>query len=108
MFLKEATDVLIEIYEAEMNGDISKAERDYLIMEMKSRMEYRERKLKKDLNYDKKTKTITVDGKKHGFSRDDKTWISNNSVAPWGDKITYSKELLQLKHPQICKICNSP
>ena len=73
MFLKEATDALIEIYEAEMSGDISKAERDYLIMEMKSRMEYRERKLKKDLNYDKKTKTITVDGKKHGFSRNDKT-----------------------------------
>lgn len=103
MFLKETTDVLIEIYEAEMNGDISKAERDYLIMEMKSRMEYRERKLKKDLNYDKETKTITVNGKKHGFSRDDKTWVANNGVGPFGDEITYSKELLKLKHPKSSK-----
>lgn len=103
MFLKETTDVLIDIYEAEMNGDISKAERDYLIMEMKSRTEYRERKLKKDLNYDKKTKTITVDGKSHRFSRNDNTWIADNRIGPFGDEITYSKELLKFKHPKSSK-----
>lgn len=49
--VKESTDMLIKIYEAEMNGDITKRERDYLIMEMKTKNEYSRRKFKKKYKF---------------------------------------------------------
>ena len=67
---RDTIDILIDIYEAEMYGDISTDERDFLITEMKSREEYAKRKFKEKYHYlpDKKHPgkgTITVDGRKH-------------------------------------------
>lgn len=67
---RDIIDILIDIYEAEMYGDISTDERDFLITEMKSREEYAKRKFKEKYHYlpDKKHPgkgTITVDGRKH-------------------------------------------
>ena len=99
---RDTIDILIDIYEAEMYGDISTDERDFLITEMKSREEYRERKLKKSLNYNKKDKTVEIDGIKAGFEKQKRkdTFIAEIETGPIHRKINYSDDLFKLKHPK--------
>ena len=99
---RDTIDILIDIYEAEMYGDISTDERDFLITEMKSREEYRERKLKKSLNYNKKDKTIEIDGRKVKFEKQKRknTFIADAQGGPISRKINYTDDLFKLKHPK--------
>ena len=77
------TDVLLDIYEAEANGEITKSERDYLIMEMKTKQEYSKRKFKEKYNFkptDPKNPdkgTITVDGKTYNVDMGNTITVSD-------------------------------
>ena len=100
--LKESVDdIKLSIYEAEMNGDISKEdmvmlfdELNYLIEKTSKKEKNRMNKFLKEHNYDPKTKTIEIDEKdKNGKKKRVKFNITNGPV--FDDSASSGKEKIE-------------